>query len=660
MTPRRVNKRLLRLLGLVTGDDSPLPHGMEEEEAAAAPTVASASPAPAAQSAPVPALPAEAIQKEPAQEPVFGPSPPVDDFDRLLKEGRVRTLFQPIVSLSDGSVLGYEALSRGPIGTRLETADALFSTAAERGVAAQLERICRFRAIASASSLPAGCYLFLNISPRVFEERNEALSGEGGERSRLPQERIVLEITEKQAIADFELFKRALQHYNRQGFKVAIDDAGAGHNSLRAVTEVRPHFIKLDMALVRDIDRDRAKNALVTAIIMFARRIDAKVLAEGIETVEELATLIEIGVEYGQGFLLARPSSVFADPKPEIAAFIRERASASRSAPTPRRMTIGSVTRRAPALSPSAFTLEVIEIFERNPDLDSVVLAEAGVPVGLVSRAKLYERLSHQFGYSIYAKRPVRLVMDDSYLAVDLNDPIDEVARKVVHRRRSEMYDEIVVLENGAYSGVVSVRDLLHTMTEFQNSVSRYSNPLTGLPGRVLLTQEVDKRCAAGTPFALLHVDINHLRQFNERYGFSRGDDVINLLAETLVNAVRSVDRQHGLVGHLGGVNFVALCSEEKVALVAGEVIADFDRRVSALQPGRDLPLVDAAALRLEPALTITVVGVRTSHTPIPSFAAAAASVARFKRVARALRSSSFVLDGELVHPGQVLPRRLG
>jgi diguanylate cyclase (GGDEF)-like protein len=641
MSSSKLNHRFRRLLGFVTGDTAPLPQGAELEAqspAAAAPT---ASP-------------------PPPEQLVLEAHAPGDDFDRLLKEERIRTLFQPIVSLSDGTVLGYEALSRGPIGTRLESADALFSTAAERGVAAQLERICRFRAIANASAIPPGCYLFLNISPRVFEERNEALSRDVVDQNRLAQERIVLEITEKQAIDDFELFKRTLQHYNRQGFKVAIDDAGAGHNSLRAVTEVRPHFIKIDIALVRDIDRDRAKNALVAAIIMFARRIDAKVLAEGIETVEELATLIEIGVEYGQGFLLARPSSVFAEPKPEIAAFIRERASARVRTPMPKRMTVSSVTRRAPALSPSAYTMEVMEIFDRNPDLDSVVLTEAGAPVGLVSRTKLYERLSHQFGYSIYAKRPVRLVMDDTFLAVNITDSIDDVARKVVHRRRSEMYDEIVVLETGSYAGVVSVRDLLHSMTEFQASVSRHANPLTGLPGRMLVLAEIERRAQSSTPFALLHVDINHLRHYNERFGFGRGDEVISLLAETMSAAAKTVDPAGSLVGHLGGVNFVALCSEAKVEQFAQTVISEFERKAPSLHAGVELPLLDVpAATRADPRVTLTVVALRSSRTPMPSYAAVTASVSRAKRAARSLHASSFLLDGNLMR-FELAPQRIG
>lgn len=643
MKTSKHNTRFRRLLGFVTGDSAPLPQGPEAE------------PDDTQTVDPTSAL--TRVEETPAQID----EPGGDDFDRLLKESRIRTLFQPIVSLSDGSVLGYEALSRGPIGTRLEGADALFLTAAERGVSAQLERICRFKALANASAIPPGCLLFLNISPRVFEERNEALSRDVIDQNRLAQDRIVLEITEKQAIEDFDLFKRTLLHYNRQGFKVAIDDAGAGHNSLRAVTEVRPHYIKLDIALVRDIDRDRAKNALVSAIIIFARRIDAKVLAEGIETVEELSTLIEIGVEYGQGYLLARPSSVFAEPKAEIAAFIRERASASRTTPVPKRMIVSAVTRRAPALSPTAYTMEVMEIFERNPDLDSVVLTDSGAPVGLVSRTKLYERLSHKFGYSIYAKRPVRLVMDDSYLAVDTNDSMDDVARKVVHRRRSEMYDEIVVLENGAYCGVVSVRDLLHTMTEFQASVSRYSNPLTGLPGRMLISQEIERRAAGTTAYGLLHVDINHLRHYNERYGFGRGDEVINVLAETLTATARAFDSQQSLVGHLGGVNFVVLCSESKVDQIGQALMSEFDRKVAALHVTRELPLLGSAAShRPDPEVMLTVVGLCSSRSSLPSLSAVAATVSRQRRTTRSLRSSSFILDGTFVKPAELVPRRMG
>jgi diguanylate cyclase (GGDEF)-like protein len=469
-----------------------------------------------------------------------------------------------------------------------------------------------------------------------------------------------LEITEKQAIADFDLLKRTLLYYYRQGFKVAIDDAGAGHNSLRAVTEVRPHFIKLDMALVRDIDRDRAKNALVSAIIIFAKRIDAKVLAEGIETVDELATLIEIGVDLGQGFLLGRPSSGFIEPKPEIAAFIRERSSTLRTVPMPKRMAISTITRRAPALMPTAYTSELLEIFDRNADLDSVVLTEFGAPVGLVSRTKLYERLSQQFGYSLYSRRAARLVMDDSYLAVDAKDSIEDVARKVTHRRSTEMYDEIVVLENGVYSGVVSVRDLLHTMTEFQATMARNANPLTGLPGRIPLQQEIDRRCTSNMPFAVLHVDLLNFRAYNERYGVERGDEVIALLAETLSTVIADSADRHATVGHLGGVNFLALCEPANVEALGRAIIDSFQRRTAPLHVTRDFASVEHGNVP-PPSVGLALVAITATTPPLPNLASLAGRTARYKRVARAAGGNAFVLDGQLI-AGRVLsfPQQVG
>ena len=650
----------------MTGENSPLPQPTEtrtDENDPLTPkdeiakdesrTPASIAPPPIA-AAPERVAPAPAADEAPIPAPtIFAAPPPTyerdDDLEQVLNENRIRSVFQPIVSLVDGSVFGYEALSRGPIGTRLESADALFNAASAVGATHRLERVCRSRSITAAAGIPSGCYLFLNLSPRVLEEQNAGLSREVMEQSRLAQERVVLEITEKQAIADFDLLKSALFNYYRQGFKVAIDDAGAGHNSLRAVTEVRPHFIKLDMALVRGIDHDRVKNALVSAIVIFAKRIDAKVLAEGIETVDELSTLIEIGIDLGQGFLLGRPSSGFIEPKPEIAAFIRERSSTMRAVPIPKGMAVSTITRRAPALMPTAYTSELLEIFERNSDLDSVVLVEFGSPVGLVSRTKLYERLSHQFGFSLYAKRAARLVMDDSYLSVDAKDSIEDVARKVTHRRNSEMYDEIVVLEDQVYSGVVSVRDLLHTMTEFHVTMARNTNPLTGLPGRIPIQREIDHRCESNTPFALLHIDLLNFRAYNERYGIERGDEVIALLAETLNTVVAESNDRNATVGHLGGVNFLALCGPDNVERLGRRIIESFSRRTAPLHVARDNIASVEHGNVAAPSVGLSLVGISATSPPLPNLASLAGRTARYKRVARAAGGNAFVLDGQLV-----------
>jgi diguanylate cyclase (GGDEF)-like protein len=197
-------------------------------------------------------------------------------------------------------------------------------------------------------------------------------------------------------------------------------------------------------------------------------------------------------------------------------------------------------------------------------------------------------------------------------------------------------------------------------MTGFQASVSRHANPLTGLPGRMLVLAEIERRAQSSIPFALLHVDINHLRHYNERFGFGRGDEVISLLAETMSTAAKTVDPAGSLVGHLGGVNFVALCSEAKVEQFAQTVISEFERKAPSLHAGVELPLLDVpAASRADPRVTLTVVALRSSRTPMPSYAAVTASVSRAKRAARSLHASSFLLDGNLMR-FELAPQRIG
>jgi diguanylate cyclase (GGDEF)-like protein len=240
--------------------------------------------------------------------------------------------------------------------------------------------------------------------------------------------------------------------------------------------------------------------------------------------------------------------------------------------------------------------------------------------------------------------------MDDSYLSVDAKDSIDDVARKVVHRRRTELYDEIVVLENDVYAGVVSVRDLLHTMTEFQASVSRHNNSLTGLPGRALVQQEIERRAALGRPFALLHVDINHFRAYNDRHGYGRGDEVIRALADCLVQAGRDLDGGQSFVGHIGGVNFVALCSEEHVDEIGRSVLDQFGRRIAALHVSRDHAVFGDEPTAGGPTeVTLALVGITANSTTAPSYASLAGRAQRYKRMGRGVAQDSFVLDGRVI-----------
>lgn len=225
----------------------------------------------------------------------------------------VRTLVHPVLDLGDFSVVGYEALSRGPEGGEFERPDKLFAAAYDADLVVELERLCRRKAIEISRDLPEGRLLFVNIEPEAVAdaELREAVFGALIAESGMTPERFVLEITERAAIADFCAFRSTLEYLRTLGFSVAVDDAGAGYGSLQCLAEIRPQWLKVDISLVRGIEQDRVRFELVKSLVTFADEMGVNLVAEGIETREELAALRDLGVRYGQGFLFSLPEPPF-------------------------------------------------------------------------------------------------------------------------------------------------------------------------------------------------------------------------------------------------------------------------------------------------------------------------------------------------------------
>ncbi|HAR44975.1 MAG: hypothetical protein A2X56_02670 [Nitrospirae bacterium GWC2_57_13] len=230
----------------------------------------------------------------------------------ILKES-IRTIFQPIVDFSRNEIIGYEALTRGPEGTEFENPYILFDAAAESDLLFELDRLCRRKAFQNAKGLPSGHKLFINCLPSVVldpEFRDDYLKSLLDELQVNPFN-IVFEITEREAIENYELFNKAVKYYTDLGFAIAVDDTGAGFSSLETVVELKPQFIKLDISLVRGIERNLLKQELMKAILSLSTQMQSMVIAEGIETEQELEALKKIGITIGQGFLFARPGPAF-------------------------------------------------------------------------------------------------------------------------------------------------------------------------------------------------------------------------------------------------------------------------------------------------------------------------------------------------------------
>ncbi|MGQ0804723.1 MAG: EAL domain-containing protein [Actinomycetota bacterium] len=209
-------------------------------------------------------------------------------------------VFQPVVELSSGATVGYEALTRFADST---APDVRFAEAAALGLGIELERATLAAAIDVAGSLPRAGWLSLNASPALVLEEDTLSAA----RARCPRH-VVIELTERDPIEDYAAVARSLGAL--EGTVLAVDDAGAGYASLRHILTLHPAYIKLDMTWVRDLDGDTARQAIVAGVNHFARLTECRVIAEGIESEEEAATLRRLGVELGQGYLFGVPAAV--------------------------------------------------------------------------------------------------------------------------------------------------------------------------------------------------------------------------------------------------------------------------------------------------------------------------------------------------------------
>src|SRR3954447_12232768 len=233
------------------------------------------------------------------------------EIDALLAMDKpIKPVFQPLVELNTGRLIGFEALSRFDVEPQ-RSPDSWFNQAAHCGRGLALE-MAAIKAALSERGRPPGTYLSLNFSPAVLASPKIM--------SILPKNMsdIVVEVTEHELASEDGGLEEGLAKMRARGARIAVDDAGAAYAGLNQVMRVQPDVIKLDRSLIAGVQSDSAKAALVEFFVMFARRVGAGVCTEGIETLEELRTLINLGVTYGQGYLLGRPSEPWCGVSPEI------------------------------------------------------------------------------------------------------------------------------------------------------------------------------------------------------------------------------------------------------------------------------------------------------------------------------------------------------
>jgi EAL domain-containing protein (putative c-di-GMP-specific phosphodiesterase class I) len=227
---------------------------------------------------------------------------------------RIYSVYEPIVEVESRTVFGYEALARGPKGSRFHSPVALFTAAEEHELVFELDCVCRESGLRGAMDLPEGTKLFLNIRPTTIHDPNfqGAKLIETLERRSLEPTDVVFEISEQESIKSYGAFREMRDYYRSLGFEFALDDTGTGYAGLEELLEIEPDYIKIDRAMVSGVDQDPGRQDMLTALLQLADKMGAQVIGEGLDTIEELEMLGRLGIRFGQGWLFGHPTPLLA------------------------------------------------------------------------------------------------------------------------------------------------------------------------------------------------------------------------------------------------------------------------------------------------------------------------------------------------------------
>ncbi|MCU6794607.1 GGDEF domain-containing protein [Paenibacillus sp. WQ 127069] len=515
-----------------------------------------------------------------------------EQFRNILEAKLIHSVYQPIISLKDGTVFGYEALTRGPENSPFHSPMKLFPFAEEEGFLYTLEKLAREMAIKGAFFSRNNEMLFINISAAILQDPHfapgktlELLQARG-----LQPGNIVFEITERSSIEDFTTTKRILDHYRNQGYRIAIDDAGAGYSSLQAIAELQPDFIKIDRSLVHHIHLHKNKEYIVETFVSFADKLNISLIAEGIESQEELQLLTRMGIHYVQGFLLGKPATEIAviDPK-WVELIVQHRKIRETGGGT---LTIGDVISPIQIFDSKALISEVANFFKSNVKAQGAVIVSNDEPVGLMMRERLFQKLAGQYGFSLFWNRSIDQMMDPKPLIVDKDTPIETVSQ-LATSRDTNLYDFVIITNQGKMAGASSIRAILECITNTRMENAKVASPLTGLPGNIQIQRELTRRLMEKKPFAVLYADLDYFKWFNDRYGFQKGDQLIQFTADVLQHAIVLCGKPLDFVGHIGGDDFIMITSTDEPDRMCKEIIRRFDQSVPLFYEGDDWTYVE-------------------------------------------------------------------
>jgi len=609
---------------------------------------------------------------------------------RALDDGEFYLCYQPKMDINGTDIIGMEALVRWQRpGHGIVPPDKFISIAEENGLIVRLgtyvlQEACRQNRAWQDAGLPK-LRVSVNLSARQLRDKAfvplvvQILAETG-----LDPQYLELELTESALMGDGSDTVCKLLRLKELGISLSVDDFGTGYSSLSYLKHLPIDTIKIDRSFVRDIVNDPDDAAIVDAIVAMAHSLKLNVIAEGVETVEQLEFLRQRKCQQAQGYYFARPL----DP-PQFEAFIAHGMSVgdmSVSTPdlSPRTINLGTLScvgesvrpdtgNNSPdaAISnaeyigdisipvtpanPSDNLAAVLKRFQNDPALLVLPVVDGCRVVGIINRATFLEEHvigMNGFAFHINHSKKMRDLMAPATLGFESTVSIRDAAQVIQSQKMDVRVDNIYVTRSGIYHGVVDVNRFISAITDINLTLAKGANPLTGLPGNESIQREINERLQTGEGFDIAYVDIDNFKPFNDYYGFQRGDVVIKAIGEIISAVAGGADEQFScFCGHIGGDDFIIITGAHHAEYISSLVIKALDEHLPLFHGEKDFSAGCYSAVNRKGEqetfglLSISIGIVNTRLTPVTSYAQLASISTEVKKAAKGLPGSSLVIN---------------
>ncbi len=615
---------------------------------------------------------------------------------RAIEGGEFFLCYQPKMAINGKDIIGMEALVRWQRpGHGIIPPDRFIHVAEENGLIVRLgtyvlKEACRQNKAWQEAGLPK-LKVAVNLSVRQLRDNDFVpLVMQTLEETGLAPRFLELELTESVLMGDAGDTVCKLLRLKELGISISVDDFGTGYSSLSYLKHLPIDTIKVDRSFVRDIVNDPDDAAIVDAIVAMAHSLNLNVIAEGVETREQLDFLRQRKCHQAQGYYFAKPldpqqfeafitqgmpvedmsvstpdifpATVISDLFPRMETPVKPDSVSDQAAAAVSAECIGDISISVLPAHPGDNLAAVLKRFQSDPTLQVLPVVDGGHAVGIINRSTFLEE--HVIGMNGYAfhinhSRKMRDLMAPVKLVFESNVSIRDAAQAIQLQEMDIRVENICVIRSGIYHGVVDVNRFISAITDINLMLAKGANPLTGLPGNEIIQREINERILSEEGFDIAYIDIDNFKPFNDYYGFQRGDVVI----KTVAGIISAVTASSGagiscFCGHIGGDDFILITGAHHADHIAAQVIKALEEHLPVLHGETDYLAGCYSAVNRKgeeetfSLLSISIGIVNTRLTPVSSYAQLASISTEVKRAAKKLPGSSVVINRRVGEDG--------